>query len=364
MPLTRLATAVLHLDSTLPKKELEKIRDNFSGAVCGGTHLWLGGDEGTLVDRFTRQGDDAFGDHARFDLASVLQLPGGAEEIDIEGMDVNGGYLWLIGSHSLKRKKAETDKPAAENIKRLAAVSADGNRFTLARVPIDPTGTPVKQAGNLTAARLQGNAKGNLLTEALSKDQHIGRFVQRTLADGTVEGIPSKDNGLDVEGLAVSGNRVFLGLRGPVLRGWAVVIELQVTDDSAGVLTLEPLGSSGAVLRRHFLQLDGLGVRDLVVHGDDLFVLAGPTMDLDGPVFIYRWKDALKQSGDSLTFRSDLARLVSVPFGVGTDHAEALTLMPGDDLMGLVCYDSPDSKRIHGTNRNELTVDVFSLGDQ
>jgi hypothetical protein len=31
-------------------------------------------------------------------------------------------------------------------------------------------------------------------------------------SDGkSIEGIPSKDNGFDVEGLAVSGNRVFLG---------------------------------------------------------------------------------------------------------------------------------------------------------
>ena len=156
--------------------------------------------------------------------------------------------------------------------------------------------------GGLTVARLQGDAQGNLLTEALKKDDHIGPFVRRVLPDGTVEGIPSKDNGLDVEGLAVSGNRVFLGLRGPVLRGWTVVIELQVTERSAGVFMLDVLGSSGATVRRHFLELDGLGVRDLVMHGKDLFVLAGPTMDLDGPVFIYRWSNALEQGGDSLTF--------------------------------------------------------------
>ena len=47
----------------------------------------------------------------------------------------------------------------------------------------------------------------------------MGRFVSRVLPDKSVEGIPSNDNGFDVEGLAVSGNRVFLGLRGPVLAG-------------------------------------------------------------------------------------------------------------------------------------------------
>ena len=164
----------------------------------------------------------------------------------------------------------------------------------------------MEKQGDLTVARLQGDARGNVLTEALKKDDHIGPFVPRVLPDGTVEGIPSKDNGLDVEGLAVSGNRVFLGLRGPVLRGWTVVIELQVTDGSSGVFMLDVLGSSGVKFRRHFLQLEGLGVRDLVIHGKDVFVLAGPTMDLDGPVFIYRWRNALEQGADSLTFLKDL----------------------------------------------------------
>ena len=87
-------------------------------------------------------------------------------------------------------------------------------------------GTPVKTTRQLDRSASSGNCGGQPLTEALKKDDHIAPFMQRGLPDGTVKGIPSKDNGLDVEGLAVSGNRVFLGLRGPVLRGWTVVIEL------------------------------------------------------------------------------------------------------------------------------------------
>ena len=361
MPDVPLSSPILRLDSSLPKEELAKIRDNFSAVVLHGSHLWLGGDEGTSIDRMTRDADGNFGSHTRFDLAPLLKLPGGGGEIDIEGLAVDGGYLWLIGSHSLKRKKAEAKKTVPENIKRLADVAADGNRFTLARVPLDSSGTPVEKQGDLTVARLQGDARGNVLTEALKKDGHIGPFVPRVLPDETVEGIPSKDNGLDVEGLAVSGNRVFLGLRGPVLRGWTVVIELQVTDGSSGVFMLDVLGSSSVKFRRHFLQLDGLGVRDLVIHGKDVFVLAGPTMDLDGPVFIYRWSNALEQGADSLTFLEGLKRVVSVPFGIRKDHAEGLTLVPGDALAGMVCYDSPDKARIEGINEGGVSTDVFSL---
>ena len=49
-----------------------------------------------------------------------------------------------------------------------------------------------------------------------------------TAVDDRVRPIPGKDNGIDCEGLAVAGDRVFIGLRGPVLRGWAMIIELQV----------------------------------------------------------------------------------------------------------------------------------------
>jgi hypothetical protein len=63
-----------------------------------------------------------------------------------------------------------------------------------------------------------------------------------------------------------------------------------------------------------------------VIHGSDLLVLAGPSMDIDGPVFVYRWKDALKQSGDSLAAKKDLTTVVTVPFGVTKDHAEGLSL--------------------------------------
>ena len=188
------------------------------------------------------------------------------------------------------------------------------------------------------------------------KDRHLGQYVPRVSPTNNVEGIPSKDNGLDVEGLAVTGNRVFLGLRGPVLRGWASVVELRVSAGQTGTLTLDAVGPSGELYLKHLLQIDGLGVRDLVIHGDDLLVLSGPSTDLDGPVFVYRWKDALGQNTDSLTWNEKLARLVTVPFGVKRDHAEGLSLAADVPLSVLVCYDSPAATRIDG---NRVTVDTF-----
>jgi hypothetical protein len=351
----------------LPKKELEKVRDNVSAVVLQDEHLWLGGDEGTVIHRMTRDASGSFSGHERFELKDLLDLPGpGKEEIDIEGLDFDGGYLWLVGSHSAKRKKADDEKSAAENVERLATVEVEGNRFTLARVPIDANGEPVASHAGLSAARLEGDTQGNQLTDALKKDDHVGRFVPRvdSSSDGKtrVKGIPSKDNGFDIEGLAVSGNRVFVGMRGPVLRGWAIVLELRV-ESSGGVLGLERIGPSGERYIKHFLQLGGLGVRDLVIHGDDLVVLAGPSMDLDGPVFIYRWKHALHADANSLTWNEDLdAGKVAVPFGVTKDHAEGIAIVKEAPLSVLVCYDSPHPKtRVDKDDPRIVKADILPV---
>ena len=98
---------------------------------------------------------------------------------------------------------------------------------------------------------------------------------------------------MDVEGLAVHGETLYIGLRGPVLRGWAVVLAVLPTENTEDPGRLE-LGElpEGTRYRKHFLDLGGLGVRDLCPDGDDLLVLAGPSMALSGPVRIYRWHGA------------------------------------------------------------------------
>src|SRR4030095_8201482 len=66
-----------------------------------------------------------------------------------------------------------------------------------------------------------------------------------------------------------------------------------VARDEPDRLRLRPF-ADGLPYRKHVLDLDGLGVRDLCPDGDDLLVRAGPTMDLDGPVRIYRWRGACR----------------------------------------------------------------------
>lgn len=207
------------------------------------------------------------------------------QEIDIEGLDISGEYLWLVGSHSLKRRNPKNDNSERKNLKRLRTVKREANRYIFARIPMVKTDdgyVVVPQAESLlhpgqllTAQQLPGDEEGNVLLEALSRDKHLGPFTR----------IPSKENGLDVEGLAVSQgaegdiHTVFVGLRGPVLRGWAVILRLSITEVS-GHLKLLPSEADQQPYTTQFLQLDGYGVRDLLVNGNDLLILAGPTMDL------------------------------------------------------------------------------------
>lgn len=331
------------------------VQSNLSGAAFTGDWLWVAGDEACGLDRMRRLdpvGDDvlSFGEVHDFPLSELLDLPGADdEEADLEGMTVADGFLWVVGSHGLKRRNARPDRDHADNARRLAKVALDGNRCLLACLPIeaDTNGDPclVRQTRDgRKARRLTGDAHANPLTHALADDPHFGPYMA----------IPGKDNGFDIEGLAVDGRRLLLGLRGPVLRGWSALLEIAV-ETHGDELRLAPLDNDGTLVRKHFLQLDGLGIRDLHFSGNDLYLLAGPTMVLDGEIRLFEWTGArplLAANRDPVRFEPALTRSVSLPHGCGTDRAEALCEVPlalsGSEPQWLVLYDAPGADRRAG----------------
>ena len=84
-------------------------------------------------------------------------------------------------------------------------------------------------------------------------------------------------------------------------------------------------------------------------------------MELDGPVFIYQWKNALTAGAESLTFSKDLIKLVAVPFREKKDHAEGLALVTDAPLSVLVCYDSPDDSRLDREEDSIVKADIFDI---
>jgi len=331
------------------------VQTNLSGAAFTGDWLWVAGDEACGLDRLRRLepvGPETlrFGEVRDFPLADLLDLPGAAnEEADLEGLAVADGFLWVVGSHGLKRKEAKEGRSHADNAERLAKVKLDGNRRLLACLPIEPDakGEPclVRQAKDgRQALRLKGDSQTNMLTRALADDPHFGAYMK----------IPGKDNGFDIEGLAVDGRRLLLGLRGPVLRGWSALLEIAV-EAHGDELRLLPLDDSGTLVRKHFLQLDGMGIRDLHFSGDDLYILAGPTMVLNGDIRLFKWPGArplLAANSDPVRFEAALTKSVLLPHGRGTNRAEALCDLPptlsGGSPGWLVLYDSPGADRREG----------------
>jgi hypothetical protein len=356
MPQQRQANAV-----RLSFSSADLVLTNLSGAAFTATPgqqwLWVAGDEASGLTRLRQlkpTGGQAlhFGESKVFALADVLSLPGAADdEADLEGLAFHDGLLWMAGSHGLKRKAAKGDKDNAENAKRLSKTPLDANRRLLACVPmgLDDQGCPTlvrEDAAGRRARSLRGDAKGNQLTKVLDHDPHIGPFMT----------IPGKDNGLDIEGLALFGKHLLLGLRGPVLRGLSVVLEVAVAPRGVDELELVPLDDQGTLVRKHFLALDGLGVRDLHFDGPDLFILAGPTMVLDGDVRLFKWAGAgaaLAACTEPAVFHPAPTQSNVLPHRRGSNKAEAFCAVPGRAAAWLVLYDAP------GPDRREGETTVF-----
>jgi hypothetical protein len=364
-------------------ENVEDLTGGLSGIVLDGDELWVASDELTSVERLTLGGDGVFAGQRSFELdvsrGGPLKLPAVGQkdedgdevdqEIDVEGLDISGGYLWLVGSHSVKRKNVSVEKNRKDedkdNIDRLRKIDEQGNRYLLARVPLvrdEKAGETVLRRespdGKRTAAQLPGTMTENALTLAIKEKDEDGK-TDRHLAPWLQ--LPGKDNGLDIEGLAVSGHRVFLGLRGPVLRGWAVVLELHPEDGAAGELKLKRIGPKGRAYRRHFLNLGGLGIRSLSLDGSDLLVLAGPTMTHDAPVRVFRWPNGAAEEKETVVWPDEFAGPpLVIPHGDGTDRAEGMALLRGSDpLSALVVYDAPSGKRKVG--ERGVRADVFRL---
>ncbi len=320
---------------------------NLSAVRIDGPVLWIAGDETATLERLVA-------DNPAMPRSAATSAPSGSptspscpagdadEEADTEGPARSGPFRWAVGSHSLRRKRIKSRHDGAKALKRLARVTGQHNRQILVRLPVTEVNglpTPVPQMevdGEVHRAAALGSRDD--LRMLLRDDPHLGPFLP----------IPGKDNGLDVEGIAVCGERVYLGLRGPVLRGWAFVLELRPYVDPAEPdrLRLRPF-DDGQPYRKHVLDLDGLGVRDLCPAGEDLLVLAGPTMDLDGPVRIYRWHGAGAVDMPTVVRGEVLVRELELTYGEGDDHAEGMGLIGApEDRLVLIVYDSPAVARL------------------
>ncbi len=335
-------------------EDAEDLVQNLSALAARDGLLWLGGDEGRSLYQLQRLGEHRYGDLREVKLKD-FDLAGGKDdgESDIEGLALDGDRLWLVGSHSLRRRRYDSDE--GEPLGLLPDDEQSRNAHVLGCLRLDGEGVPV--AGQRLA--FDATAGWDVLTQCLAADLRIAPFLS----------IPSKDNGLDIEGIAARGDRVLVGLRGPVLRGIALVLDLRLAGlDEAGSSTLTLAGQ-----RFRYLQLNGLAVRDLAVvpGSDDLLVLAGPTMTQAGPSYLYRWRNALcrpdSEAGASITVEEP-EPLLWIRDGrpgrpqEGSDKPEGLEVQRSKGrLLAWVAYDDPTVARRKGQEVARTRLDGFVL---
>lgn len=189
----------MRLNTTHPILEFdgsqEQIPDSLSAVVVVDDCLWVASDEVTSVERLSSADGITFNAHRSFALQDFIDLPAQDtrfdQEIDIEGLDHKDSYLWLAGSHSIKRKKVERSGTVEKNIKRLAKTETEGNRFLLARIPLVEAedqqlarsiSDPSDPARTLKAGQLAGDLASNALVNAIKPCRRWPRrFAPRQL---------------------------------------------------------------------------------------------------------------------------------------------------------------------------------------
>lgn len=324
--------------------------NNLSTVVQAGTNLWLASDEGCTIERLVWDGR-RFAKAVSYDLSRYFSLPKQGTEIDVEALAIDRNRLWVAGSHSFVRQAPAVGNDGKGHSRRflasLATIKWHPRRYLIGQLELSDQGGKIMSSADGTAPCVAFNRSGNSLTTALRKDPLLSPFL----------GLPDKENGLDIEGLAAKGDRLFIGLRGPVIRGYAVILQVETQIDRSAV-KLAGIGPAGRRYRKFFLDLGGLGIRELTTIGDDLVIIAGPTMGLAGPWAVMRWRKAFRARGEGLVGQNALRPEPGLTFD-GSERPEGITRFhhPDGRRGWLVVYDHPLPSRL--TRTGSYRADFF-----
>lgn len=336
----------------------DPIWEDVSALAVIGRSIFCTCDETATIERVVldEAGTHAAG-HTNFPLGEAFDLPDGPSgEMDIEGLAIADGYLWICGSHSLKR-----DDPEEGGLADMEDIDWDPNRGFLGRVPLIDRGDGVFEPvaaidaldgvpGRRAAMVKMSKSSRTPIRKMLAKDALIGPFVDH----------PCKENGLDIEGLAVQGDTVLLGLRGPVIGGHAMIVRLEMKETRSGALKPRKL-ENGQRYQLQAVDLDGQAIRDLEWRDNRLLILTGATTDLEAMQSVVVIDDY--DPGRPVYQAGLLARILDLPVIRGSDHAEGLATIgiDGQDRL-LVAYDSPHETRTDAALRR-LTTDLFEIAE-
>ncbi|MSU51500.1 MAG: DUF3616 domain-containing protein [Opitutus sp.] len=229
-----------------------------SGAMALGPNFFVvGDDEDSTLRVYRRRGGGAPVMSVDLKGWSQLQAPGGKnKELDLEGAARLGDKIFWIGSHGNTR-----EGKIAPNRRQLFATTITGSdgafRIALAGRPYrrlvdDLAGAPQLREFKLGEAAAEGHA-------------------------------PKDEGGFNVEGLcATPDGHLLIGLRRPVPQGRALLIPLL---NPEGVIRGER-ARIGSPIR---LDLQGRGVRDLLLVDQEYFIIGGDYRAAGHPSQLYGW---------------------------------------------------------------------------
>jgi hypothetical protein len=170
----------------------------------------------------------------------------------------------VIGSHGRPRHDKDTTDQAKEAARVAAGLAASSK---LIRLKFNP-------------------ATGEIAHEpAVPPSSALARLIAAEALFAPSEGKTLEDGGVTVEGVAVGGQRLFAGFRGPVI------------ENKSAVILSAALGhffdGKPAEVTLHLLPLGpGRGVRDLAAFDKGILILAGPMQDVGGTYSVYWWDGA------------------------------------------------------------------------
>ncbi|MDQ6976203.1 MAG: DUF3616 domain-containing protein [Mariprofundaceae bacterium] len=227
--------------------------EDISGIAAIGGFLVIASDEavqGKNFIQFLKQ--DATG---KYLVDHEILLFSGAE-MDIEALAVEKNTVYAIGSHASKRKKTKPDKSYKKNLKTFKDkhIVDETARDQLYRIVLDDD----HQVLDVTSQSLHTL----LITDPVFK---------------IFSPIPSKENGIDIEGLATKNAWLYVGFRGPVFR-----------ENHVPILRLQ---FDGVMLNYDLLyvRLGGRGIRGMTEVKGGFLLLAGPVGDGDARYLLYFW---------------------------------------------------------------------------
>jgi hypothetical protein len=223
-------------------------------------------------------------------------------DLDGEGVTFSAPYFYVVGSHGCSRNTNEF---------RLGS-------FILSQIRVDDSGQPVAKDAVQNTYRVS-----DILEHAGEAAKSFGKDLKTA-------------HGLNIEGIAADGDRLWFGLRAPLEKDSAFLVAASVKDlfeaghDHSKAKPIPPV----------LVALGGLGIRDLAVLPDKrLLVLAGAT---EGPEVAFRVFIADPEDGST----RELGTLPPVTGTVDneqiTGKAEGITVldMDADRIRAAVLFDA------------------------